>query len=69
MKPNWIQRSLPSFGISQAGSDARKAAQLAQKIRSLYTGELPERIHEFKKRARRMGDHEGGEGAWAGPIF
>ncbi|MFI5110010.1 MAG: hypothetical protein ACHP78_14380, partial [Terriglobales bacterium] len=37
--------SLATLGISPAGSDARKTAQLAKKIRSLYTGKLPERIH------------------------
>jgi hypothetical protein len=32
-------------GILPADSGVRKTAQLAEKIRSLYTGKLPERIH------------------------
>jgi hypothetical protein len=49
--------------------DARKAAQLAEKVRSLYTGNLPESEYTFEKRARRMGDHGGGEDACVGPVF
>jgi hypothetical protein len=48
---------------------SRRTAQLAEKMRSLYTGNLPESEYTFEKRARRMGDHGGGEGACAGPIF
>jgi hypothetical protein len=51
------------------GLDARVTAQLAEKVRSLYTGNLPESEYTFKKRARRMGDHGGGEGACAGRFF
>ena len=33
------------------------------------TLEIFQSEYTFKKRARRMGDHEGGEGACAGPVF
>lgn len=33
------------------------------------TLEIFQSEYTFEKRARRMGDHEGGEGACAGPVF
>jgi hypothetical protein len=33
------------------------------------TLEIFQSEYTFKKRARRMGDHGGGEGACAGPVF
>lgn len=60
--------SLSSFGISPAGSDARNAAQLAQKIRSLYTGNLSQR-NIPRGVARLAGDREGGEDEWVGPVL
>jgi hypothetical protein len=64
-----LERSLTLLGISPAGSDARKTAQLAEKIRSLYTGELPERIHYLGNQLAAWATIYGGEGAWAGQVF
>ena len=70
MKRKGILISLTSFqGFASGLGDARKTAQLAEKIRSLYTGRTSRANTLLEKRARRMGDHEGGEGAWAGRVF
>jgi len=53
---------ITSSGISPAGSNACEAAQLAEKIPSLYTGKTSRADTLTKKHARRMGDHGGGEG-------
>ena len=43
-------RSLAALGISPAGSDARKAAQLAEKNSTLYTWGFPENVQTSSPR-------------------